>query len=112
MRLLRAGRSLLFAAILVILMALVPRRAGRPESKEVAAVTQIRRIHTVQTQYFSEYGRYAGDLRELGISPFAIGYRFSVTGGGGGYAVSAIPERPDTHSRAFYSDQTMVVDER
>jgi hypothetical protein len=35
-------------------------------SQETAAIGAIRTIHTMQVQYYSQYGRYAASLTELG----------------------------------------------
>ena len=115
MRLRRAARLVLPAAILFVSMALFPRRAGPPDIGRVyiRAIAQIRAIHSAQAQYFSEHGQYAGDLGKLEIPQpdSATGYRFSLAGGGAGYAISAIPQDSRTRGRSFYSDQTMAIRE-
>ena len=63
-------------------------------------------------QYYSQYGRYAASLTELGelASGTKDGYRFTMTGNTSGYAIHADPESyGKTGSRTFYSDQTMVI---
>lgn len=91
----------------------------------------IRTIHTAQTQYYSQFNKYATSLAELGPPASGSanassadmigndlangkkqGYVFTVTGSQGGYVVSAVPETFNVGgSRTFYSDQTMVVHE-
>jgi len=101
-------------AIMLLLAALLPRPLGdtdRPESRAIAAV---RTIHTAQTLYFSQYGHYAGSLRELAlwlsddlVNGAEGGYRFTLTGTENGYTVSAIPAALHAGRRCFYSDQSM-----
>ncbi|SPF49433.1 putative Pilin, type IV [Candidatus Sulfopaludibacter sp. SbA4] len=99
--------------------------------RELAAIKAIQTIHTVQAQYFAEFGHYATSLTELGPpasgapGPGAAdligndlaggvkqGYRFSVTALPSEYTVNATPEVYGTSgSRSFYSDQTMAVRE-
>ena len=96
---------------------------------EMAAQAAIKAIHSAQVQYYSQYGRYATSLTELG--PPASGaasisaadligndlaggekqnYKFSVTGNGGGYVINATPLTYNSSGRrSFYSDQSMVV---
>jgi prepilin-type N-terminal cleavage/methylation domain-containing protein len=133
----RRGFSLIellivIAIILIIITIALPRLTrARMYTQEVAAIAAIRTIHTAQTVYYSQFGRYATSLAELG--PPASGsanasaadmigndlangkkqsYVFTVTGNQGGYIVQAMPEVFNTSgSRTFYSDQTMVVHE-
>jgi type IV pilus assembly protein PilA len=76
-----------------------------------------------------KYGRYATSLTGLGLTASGAataaaadlinsslasgeksGYKFTMTGNQGGYAVSAVPiVYGDTGSRSFYSDQDMVI---
>ncbi|HUO01009.1 MAG TPA: hypothetical protein VMU69_32830 [Bradyrhizobium sp.] len=91
-------------------------------------IAAIRSIHTAQTQYDSEFNRYATSLTELGppesgtasISAADLiandlangrkhGYIFAVAGKQDGYIVSAVPEGLNNSTSTFYSDQTMVV---
>jgi hypothetical protein len=89
----------------------------------------IKTLHTVQVQYYSQYGRYATTLAELGppasgsASPAAAdlisndlasgskqGYKFTMTGTPGGYIINANPENFNSSgSRTFFSDQSMVI---
>ena len=78
---------------------------------EMAAIRQVGTIHQAETQYYSQYGRYAANLAELGppasgaASPASAdlipkvladgknsGYLFTVTASPTGYSVTAIPE--------------------
>ena len=124
---------LIVVAIILILAAVaVPKlNQNRMMSQETAAIRQIGTIHTTQTQYYSQFGRYATQLTELGpptsgqpgpsaadLIPADLaagkktGFIFNVTGTPTGYAVTAVPEVYNSSGRrSFYSDQTLVVRE-
>ncbi|MCS7026077.1 MAG: prepilin-type N-terminal cleavage/methylation domain-containing protein [Bryobacteraceae bacterium] len=118
------------AIILVIASIAIPKiNAQRMQAHEMAAIRTIQAIHTAQTQYFSQFGRYAANLQELGPpasgspGPAAAdlipgdlaagtksGYIFTVQGGPNGYVIGAVPVAfNNTGRRTFYSDQTLVV---
>jgi type II secretory pathway pseudopilin PulG len=112
-------------------MALPRLTRARMYTQEVAALAAIRTIHTAETEYYSQFSRYATSLAELGPPASGSanasaadmigndlangkkqGYVFTVTGNQGGYVVSAVPAVFNTDgSRTFYSDQSMVVHE-
>jgi type IV pilus assembly protein PilA len=105
----RRGFSLIellivIAIILVIVTIAVPQYNKQMMSAhETAAIQAIQTIHAVETQYYSQFGRYAVSLAELG--PPASG-----AAGRAGYAISAVPESFNSSGRrTFYSDQTLVV---
>jgi hypothetical protein len=99
--------------------------------REVAAVADIKTIHTAQTQYHSKFGRYAASLDELGPplggedgparaalvqgdlpSGISGGYQITLQGGPSVYTINANPIAfGSTGRRTFYSDQTQVVRE-
>ncbi len=131
----RRGFSLIellivIAIILIIITIAVPKLSrARMYSQETAALGAIRTIHTAQVQYYSQYGRYATSLTELGppasgsANPSAAdligndlaggdksGYKFTLTGNPGGYQINASPEAFNSSgSRTFFSDQSMVI---
>ncbi|MEO8049554.1 MAG: prepilin-type N-terminal cleavage/methylation domain-containing protein [Acidobacteriota bacterium] len=131
----RRGFSLIellivIAIILVIVMIAVPQYNKQLMSAhETAAIQTLRTIHAVEVQYYSQFGRYAASLAELGppasgaANPAAAdliskdlsegkksGYVFTVATIPTGYAISAVPEAFNSSGRrTFYSDQTMVV---
>lgn len=133
----RAGFSLIeimivVAIILVIASIAIPKiNQQRMQAHEMAAIRTVTTIHTAQTQYFSQFGRYATTIQELGpptsgqAGPSAAdlipgelaqgsksGYNYNVTGGPNGYSIVAIPVAfNNTGRRTFFSDQTLVIRE-
>jgi len=131
----RRGFSLIellivIAIILVIVTIAVPQYNKQMMSAhETAAIQAIRTIHAVETQYYSQFGRYAVSLAELGppasgaagpaaadliAADFATGKKsgfiFTVAATPTGYAVTAVPEQfGGSGRRTFYSDQTMTI---
>lgn len=123
---------IVIAIILIILAIALPRLdKARMQTQETAAIRQIGTIHTAETQYFSQYGKYATALAELGPpasgqpSPSGAelipgdlaagtktGYLFTLQGTPTGYTVNATPVAfNSTGRRTFFSDQTMVIRE-
>jgi prepilin-type N-terminal cleavage/methylation domain-containing protein len=124
---------LIVVAIILILAAIAAPKLNqnRMHTQETAAIRQIGTIHTTQTQYYSQFARYATTLAELGPpasgqpGPSAAdlipedlskgkktGYIFNVQGSPTGYIVTAVPEVYNSSGRrSFYSDQTLVIKE-
>jgi prepilin-type N-terminal cleavage/methylation domain-containing protein len=121
---------IVIAIILIIGTIALPKlNRARMYAEETAAIGAIRTIHTAQTQYYSQYGRYATNLQELGPpttgqanasaadligSDLATGdkggYNFVLQGGPQGYTINANPRAfGNTGSRTFYSDQSLIV---
>ncbi len=121
---------IVIAIILIIAAIAVPKLdKARMYANETAAIRQIGTLNTAQTQYSSQFGRFATSLAELGppaggeAGPSAAdlipgdlakgdktGYKFSMTGGPAGYAIHADPQTYNASGRrTFYSDQTMVI---
>ena len=131
----RRGFSLIellivIAIILVIVTIAVPQYNKQMMSAhETAAQQAIQTLHAVETQYYSQFGRYAVSLAELGPpasgaeGPAAAGliskdlsegkksgYIFSIAATPTGYAITAVPEAFNSSGRrTFYSDQTLIV---
>ena len=132
----RRGFSLIellivIAIILVIVTIAVPQYNKQMMSAhETAAIQAIRTIHAVETQYYSQFGKYASTMTELGppatggtagpasadliAADFASGkksgYIFTVAPTPTGYQVTAVPEQfGGSGRRTFFSDQTMVI---
>lgn len=132
---LRRGFSLIellivIAIILIIAAIAVPKMNKQiMAAHEMAAIREIGTIHTGETQYYSQFGKYAQNLAELGppasgaAGPAAAdllpknlsegkasGYIFTVVGTPTGYSVTAVPEQfGSSGSRTFFSDQTLVI---
>jgi len=131
----RRGFSLIellivIAIILIIAAIAIPKiNNQRMLAQEMAAIQQIKSIHTAETQYYSQFGRYATSLTELGPpasgapGPAAsdllpknlsegtnTGYTFSVQAAPTGYVVTAVPVQfGSSGRRTFFSDQTLVI---
>ncbi len=137
-QLLRRGFSLtelliVIAIILIIVAAALPRLArARMFAEETAAIRAVSVIHTAQTQYYSQFNRYATSLAELGPPTSGSanqagadlvdrelaqgargGYTFTVAATPTGYTISALPRQFGTSgSRTLYSDQTQTIRHR
>jgi len=131
----RRGFSLIellivISIILIIITIAVPKfQHAQMLTRETAAIQAIRAIHTAQVEYYSQYGKYAASLTELGPpasgAPSAAaadvigndvaggekqGYKYTLTSTQGGYIINAVPVAYGTSgSRSFFSDQSMVV---
>lgn len=121
------------AVILVILTIAVPRyEQFLLSARETRAAATVAVINTAERQYFSNYGRFAGSLRELGpplnggaAGPGAAelvdrelatgkkgGYTFQLQATEAGYSISAVPVVfSSSGSKTFYSDQNIAVHE-
>jgi type II secretory pathway pseudopilin PulG len=128
----RRGFSLTELLIIIVAAALPRLTKARMFAEETAAIRAISVIHTGQTQYYSQFGRYATSLAELGppasgnAGPSGAdlvdrelgegrkgGYTFTVAATPQGYTVSGIPKQFGTNgSRTFYSDQTQIIRNR
>jgi type IV pilus assembly protein PilA len=122
---------LIVIAIILVIAAIAVPKMNRQlmAAHEMAAIRQIGTIHQGETQYYSQFGKYAESLLALGppasgtAGPAAAdlipknladgknsGYLFVVQPTPTGYAVTAIPEAfGSSGSRTFYSDQTLVI---
>jgi type IV pilus assembly protein PilA len=131
----RRGFSLIellivIAIILIIITIALPKfTSAQRFARETAAMAAIRTIHTMEVQYYSQFGKYATSLTELGPptsgapGPAAAdlidnnlasgekgGYKFVMSANSGGYIVNANPVTYGVSgSRTFYSDQSMVL---
>src|SRR5262245_52918762 len=58
------------AIIMIIAAVAVPRyNVAMMGAREIAAIREITTIHQAQTQYYSQFGRFAQNLTELGPPP-------------------------------------------
>lgn len=124
---------LIVIAIIMIIAAIAAPKlmSTRASAQEMAAIRHIVTIHTAQTQYYSQFGKYATTMAELGppasgaagpqaadLVPAELasgkkgGYVFQMTAAQGGYVVNANPEAFGTSGRrTFFSDQSQVIRE-
>jgi type IV pilus assembly protein PilA len=123
---------LIVVAILLIIGAVAAPRlnTARMQTQEMAAVRQIHTLHTAQTQYYSQFGRYAKTLLELGppasgqpgpngadLIPKDLaegektGYNFIIQEGPTGYRERQPVQYGSSGRRTFDSDQTLVIRE-
>ena len=124
---------LIVVAILMIIGAVaVPRiNTALVNAKEMAATREIHNLIQAQTQYMSQFGRFATSLAELGPPPSGQpspsgadlvsgemakgaknGYQFILQGTQQGFTLNANPVAyPSTGRRTFYADQTGVIRE-
>jgi prepilin-type N-terminal cleavage/methylation domain-containing protein len=122
---------IVIAIILIILAVAMPKLGkARMYAQEMAAIQAIKTLHTGETQYYSQFGKYATTLAELGpptgggtagpatadLIPEDLalgekqGYKFTLVASPGGYVINAAPVSFGTSgSRTFYSDQSMVI---
>jgi type IV pilus assembly protein PilA len=120
------------AIILVITSIAIPKiNQQKMLSQELAAMRTIGTIHIAQTQYYSQFGRYATSLQELGppasgqAGPSSAdliskdlseglksGYKFTLQTTPTGYKINADPQTyNNTGRRTFFSDHTQVLRE-
>jgi type IV pilus assembly protein PilA len=121
---------IVISIILVILAIAVPKMNTQMQgAREMAVIREIGSIHQAETQYYSQFGKYAGNLTQLGppvsgadgveaanIIPKVLadgkknGFIYTLTATPTGYAVTAVPESfGNSGRRTFYSDQTLVI---
>ena len=122
---------IVIAIILIILAFAVPKlTSARMQAQETAAIKAIDTINTAQQQYYSQFGRYATSLTELGppsgggnagptsadLIPATLsagentGYVFTVQGTPTGYSITAVPKSFGASGRrTFFSDETLVI---
>lgn len=124
---------LIVIAIIMIIAAIAAPKlmSTRASAQEMAAIRHIVTLHTAQTQYYSQFGKYATTLAELGpptsgaagpqsadLIPAELasgkkgGFLFTMSSTQGGYAINANPEAFGTSGRrTFFSDQSQVIRE-
>ena len=120
---------IVISIILVILAIAVPKMNKQMQTaREMAVIREIGSIHVAETQYASQFGKFAGSLAQLGppisgadgpeganLLPKVLtegkknGYVYSLTATPSGYTITAVPETAGTSSRTFYSDQSLTI---
>jgi prepilin-type N-terminal cleavage/methylation domain-containing protein len=121
---------IVIAIILVILAVAVPKLgSAKMNANEMVVIREIQTIHQAQTQYMSQFGRFATTLNELGpptsggpspqssdLIPSSLasgekdGYLFVMTATPQGYTLNVNPKvYNSTGRRTFFSDQSMTI---
>jgi type IV pilus assembly protein PilA len=121
---------IVIAIILVILAVAVPKLgSAKMNANEMVVIREIQTVHQAETQYMSQFGKYATTLNELGpptsggpgpqaadLIPNSLssgekdGYVFTLTATPQGYTVNANPKvYNSTGRRTFFSDQSMTI---
>jgi prepilin-type N-terminal cleavage/methylation domain-containing protein len=121
---------IVISIILVILAIAVPKMNKQMQgAREMAVIREIGSIHQAETQYYSQFGKFAATLSQLGppvsgadgpeaanILPKVLadgkknGFTYTLIATPTGYQVTAVPDSfGNTGSRTFYSDQTLVI---
>jgi len=121
---------IVISIILVILAIAVPKMNKQMQTaREMAVIREIGSIHLAETQYASQFGKFAGSLSQLGppisgpdgpeganILPMILtegkknGYTYTLTATPTGYAITAVPDSfGNSGSRTFYSDQSLAI---
>lgn len=121
---------IVIAIILIILAIAVPKLgSARMNANEMAVIREMQTINTMQTQYMSQFGKFATTLAELGppnsggpgpqaadLIPATLsggdkdGYTFVLTGTPSGYTLNANPKVYNTSGRrTFFTDQNMII---
>jgi Tfp pilus assembly protein PilE len=111
-----AVMAFIFLIVIGIVAAIVLPQIlqARSRAAELRVVQSIRQLHTAQTRFRAQHGRYAQSFDELGpLIPgdLAAGgsgrYRFHMRGDGTSYSIQAVPS--GGRGRPFYSDQTLAI---
>ena len=122
---------IVISIILVILAIAVPKMNKQMQgAREMAVIREIGSIHQAETQYYSQFGKFAADSQPArpagkrrgrprsGQHPSRRsladgkknGFTYTLTATPSGYAITAVPDSfGNTGSRTFYSDQTLVI---
>ena len=121
---------IVIAIILIILAIAVPKLgSAKMNANEMAVLREIQTVTTTQTQYMSQFGRYATTLAELGpptsggpgpqaadLIPGSLasgdkdGYIFTLAATPQGYTLNVNPKAYNsTGRRTFYCDQSMII---
>jgi type IV pilus assembly protein PilA len=121
---------IVISIILVILAIAVPKMNTQMQgAREMAVIREIGSINQAEVQYYSQFGKFATSLPQLGppvsgkdgpeaanILPKILaegkknGHIYLLAATASGYAVTAVPEAfGNSGRRTFYSDQTLVI---
>jgi type IV pilus assembly protein PilA len=121
---------IVISIILIILAIAVPKLGNaKMNASEMAVIKEIQTVHEAETQYMSQFGRFATTLNELGpptsggpgpqaadLIPSSLasgekdGYIFTLTATPQGYTLNVNPRvYNSTGRRTFFSDQSMII---
>jgi prepilin-type N-terminal cleavage/methylation domain-containing protein len=121
---------IVIAIILVIVTIAVPNyQKYQMAARETSVINELGTIYGAEVNYYSTFGKYAANLSELGpptggaegpqgaglISKTLAegshsGYKYTLTGNGTSFAVSAVPDVfGSSGRRTFFMDQTKVI---
>jgi len=121
---------IVIAIILIILAIAVPKLgSAKMNANEMAVLREIQTVYSMQTQYMSQFGRYATTLAELGpptsggpgpqaadLIPSSLasgdkdGYIFTLAATPQGYTLNVNPKVfNSTGRRTFFVDQSMTI---
>jgi type IV pilus assembly protein PilA len=121
---------IVIAIILIILAIAVPKLgSAKMNANEMAVLREIQTITSMQTQYMSQFGKFATTLAELGpptsggpgpqaadLIPGSLatgdkdGYIFTMAATPQGYTLNVNPKAfNSTGRRTFYADQSMTI---
>jgi len=121
---------IVIAIILIILAIAVPKLgSAKMNANEMAVLREIQTVTSMQTQYMSQFGRYATTLAELGpptsggpgpqasdLIPGSLaagdkdGYIFTLAATPQGFTLNVNPKAYNsTGRRTFFSDQSMII---
>src|SRR5450755_271512 len=121
---------IVIAIILIILAIAVPKLgSAKMNANEMAVLREIQTVTSMQTQYMSQFGKFATTLAELGpptsggpgpqaadLIPGALaigdkdGYLFIMTATPSGYTLNANPKTFNTSGRrTFFTDQNGLI---
>ncbi len=124
----RTGRVIdlliLITATLIIVVVLAVALAGDKSysryAREMAAAKAIATIHTAEAQYYSQHGRYASSLSQLGPDGAALidrdlangekgGFKFVLQQSPSGYILMVNPTSSTSGTHTYYSDQSTAI---
>jgi len=121
---------IVIAIILIILAIAVPKLgSAKMNANEMAVLREIQTVSSMETQYMSQFGRYATTLAELGpptsggpgpqaadLIPGSLasgdkdGYIFTLAATPQGYTLNVNPKAYNsTGRRTFFCDQSMII---
>ena len=121
---------IVIAIILIILAIAVPKLgSAKMNANEMAVLREIQTVSSMETQYMSQFGRYATTLAELGpptsggpgpqaadLIPGSLasgdkdGYTFTLAATPQGYTLNVNPKAYNsTGRRTFFCDQSMII---